>query len=847
MEKRIKRFLGWGFAGFCLLCALVFGGMTVFMTDKTNESVMEISELYMSEMSLQLQQKFSSLIRLRLDQVEGLIASTPPGTAVYGEDMVKDLTDNADVRGFSSIGLCREDSEVEWIGGETVEPNENILEELQENDWVVTRGMNSRGEKILLLGEKASYPMKDGGRSAALIVGISMEYLNEAMFLYSDGARAFSHIIDEDGTFIIRNADAYRESYFERIRDEFQVLDGKTPDQYTKELKEAMAEERDYSTPIQVRGEQRHIYCAPLSENSGWYLVTVMPDGIIKNSVGKLDRVRLSVMIGSMLILMAGMIIVFAGYYRLSRRQVEELAQAKKEADRANAAKSEFLASMSHDIRTPMNAILGMTEIALKNTGDPVRVEDCLKKVKLSGKHLLGLINDVLDMSKIESGKMTLNETPVSLRELMDDIVNIMQPQVKAKKQNFDIFISQIITEDVCCDGVRLNQVLLNFLSNAHKFTPEGGRINVYLYQEPSPRGEEFVQTHFRVEDTGIGMSEEFQKNIFETFSREDTDQVRSISGTGLGMAITKRIADLMDGTLSLQSEKGKGSTFHLTLELKKSAVKAEDMKLPQWNVLVVDDNEQLCQSAAASLKELGVHADWTRDGRKAVDMIEEHHKKNGDYHFVLIDWKMPHMDGMETIRQIRKKVKRDIPVFLISAYDWSDIEDEARDAGVEGFISKPLFRSTLYTSLKQYDHRESASGEGQEDQQMNMEGKKVLLAEDIDINWEIADEILSVFGLELERAVNGLECLEKFKNSKPGYYDAILMDIRMPVMDGYEATKAIRALDRPDSGLPIIAMTADAFSDDAQRCLESGMNAHLAKPLDVRECMRILGMYIGG
>ena len=468
---------------------------------------------------------------------------------------------------------------------------------------------------------------------------------------------------------------------------------------------------------------------------------------------------------------------------------------------------------------------------------------DCLRNVSLSSKHLLGLINDVLDMSKIESGKMTLNESPMSLREVMDDIVNIIQPQVKARYQLFDIYIQKILVENVHCDTVRLNQVLINLLTNAVKFTPEGGRVDVHVFQEPSPKGGGYIRTHFEVVDTGIGMSEEFQKKIWDTFSREETDEVRHIVGAGLGTSITKKIVELMGGTIELRSELGKGSTFHVTLDLRKANDIEMEMQLPEWNILVVDDNEWLCLSAVSNLEELGVHAEWTLDGRDAVRMIEERHNKGEDYRFVLVDWKMPNMDGIETIREIRKRVGRSVPIFLISAYDWNELgEDVAPE--IEGFISKPLFKSTLYERLRQYVEGFDASAVEAEEE-VDFTGKRILLAEDMDINWEVASEILSVTGMLLERAENGKICVEMFSKSEVGYYDAVLMDIRMPIMNGYDATKAIRSLGRPDNNLPIIAMTADAFSDDAEHCLECGMNAHIPKPLDIEECMRTLQKFL--
>ena len=341
-------------------------------------------------------------------------------------------------------------------------------------------------------------------------------------------------------------------------------------------------------------------------------------------------------------------------------------------------------------------------------------------------------------------------------------------------------------------------------------------------------------------------MSEEFQKRIWDDFSREDTEEVRHILGTGLGTAITKGIIDLMGGKIFLDSELGKGSDFHIMLELKRADVQEEDMKLPPWNVLVVDDNEQLCESAVSNLEELGVHVEWALNGSKAIQMVEERHKSQKDYQCVLIDWKMPGMDGIQTVHEIRRRVGKAIPVFLISAYDCEDIENEISASAIEGFIPKPLFKSTLYQRLVMYAEGYTEDTEQKESQDVDFSGKRVLLAEDMEINWEVASEILSITGVELEWAINGKECLEMFEKSEVGYYDAILMDIQMPVMNGYDATQAIRSLERPDHDLPIIAMTADAFSGDVQKCLENGMNAHLQKPIDLKECMRVLQKYLG-
>ena len=848
MDKKTTNFFKASIASVVIISILVFAGLTVFMAKKTEASIEEISHTYMAEVSLQIQQKFQSIIELRLMQVEGLIEQTPPEEALYNEELLEKLRFNAEIRGFSYLAFYAGEDDEEVILGEEIEINndKHIMDLLTKENHVVVSEQLSGGEMYILLGVKAAYPMKDGQKSIAVIAGFPSAYLKDAIFLNDRDARVTYYVIDRNGGFVIRDEEAYRKGYFERIAENYETYKGKAPEDYIRELKEAMAYDAVYTEHISIDGVEQLMLCAPLPGNSDWYLICTMPNAFLVKSITDLASVRMWVTILSGLIIFIAMGVIFVLYYRMTRRQIAELAKARKDADRANMAKSDFLASMSHDIRTPMNAIIGMTGVAQKNIDDTGRVEECLRKISLSSKHLLGLINDVLDMSKIDSGKMVLATVPMSLRELMDDIVNIIQPQVHEKGLLFDVYIKDIISESVICDSVRLNQVLLNLLSNAVKFTPSGGRVDVHMYQEQMEMENDFIKTHFLVSDTGIGMSPEFQEKIWDTFSREESEQVRYIVGSGLGTSIAKKIVDLMGGTIELQSEKGKGSTFHVILTLQKTDFSEEEMKLPDWNILVVDDNEDLCESAAANLEELGTHAEWTSEGMKAVEMIEERHNRQDDYRFVLIDWKMPGMDGIATIREIRKRVSLDVPIFLISAYDWSELESHVDGSMIEGFISKPLFKSTLYQRLKQYEGNVDRGMRYGDSSEVDFTGKHILLAEDIDLNWEVASEILSVTGAELTRAVNGKECVEIFDNSEIGYYDTILMDIRMPIMNGYDATRAIRMLERPDKDLPIIAMTADAFSDDAQRCIECGMVAHIAKPIDVKECMRVLQQFLG-
>ena len=387
--------------------------------------------------------------------------------------------------------------------------------------------------------------------------------------------------------------------------------------------------------------------------------------------------------------------------------------------------------------------------------------------------------------------------------------------------------------------------MLLNILGNAVKFTPEGGKIQVSMYEEPSEKGEDFVRIHFCISDNGIGMSPEYKEKIFESFSREDTSRVRKTEGTGLGMAITKYIVDAMGGIIEVDSELGKGTQFHVALDLEQSQIQEMDMVLPEWKMLVVDDDRQLCESTVASLKSIGVNADWSLDAESAIALVDEHHRRHDDYQIILLVWKLPGMDGISAAREIRRLYGNDFPILLISAYDWSEIETEAKEAGITGFIAKPLFKSTLFYGLRQFiDGVESPEEECE--QREDLTGRRVLLAEDNELNWEIASELLSSQGLELDWAENGQLCVEMFQAAAPGYYDAILMDLRMPVMTGYQATEAIRAMEREDAKtIPIIAMTADAFSEDIKKCLACGMNAHVSKPIDVREVARQLLKYM--
>lgn len=538
------------------------------------------------------------------------------------------------------------------------------------------------------------------------------------------------------------------------------------------------------------------------------------------------------------------------GYYsdvtesvREDRSQRDALANALVAAEHANKAKTAFLNNMSHDIRTPMNAIVGFTALATSHIDNKEEVQDYLSKITVSSQHLLSLINDVLDMSRIESGKMTMDETEVHLPDLIHDLRTIIQANVSAKQLNLNIETENVVNEDIIVDKLRMNQVFLNILSNAIKFTPNGGTISFCVSEKNSPIPDHAV-FEFRIKDTGIGMTREFQKTIFEAFTREKTSTVSGIQGTGLGMAITKSIVDMMGGTISVNSEEGQGSEFIVTIpcRLSNKAIEIESMpELQGLRALVVDDDTDSCLSVCSMLRKLGMRPDWTSSGREAAIRSKEAKEQEDAFRCYIIDWQMPDMNGVEVTRRIRKIAGEDASIIILTAYDWSDIEKEATEAGVTAFCSKPVFLSELRDVLS----APFRGGDGEsetEEKKVDFTGRKVLLAEDNELNQLIAQAILTESGLDVVIANNGEEAVKLMEESPAGTYDIILMDIQMPVMDGYQASRLIRALEDPEKArVPIVAVTANAFEEDRKLALEAGMNGHLAKPYDIPKMLETL------
>ena len=522
-----------------------------------------------------------------------------------------------------------------------------------------------------------------------------------------------------------------------------------------------------------------------------------------------------------------------------------KLQVAVEKAESANRAKSTFLSNMSHDIRTPMNAIIGFTTLALSNIDDTDRVKDYLGKTLASSNHLLSLINDVLDMSRIESGKIHLEEVEVNLSDVLHDLKTIVSGQIYAKQLEFYMDAMDVTDEDVYCDKTRLNQILLNLLSNAIKFTPAGGTVSVRVRQLAG-KVHGCGQYEFRIKDNGIGMSPEFAQKIFEPFERERTSTVSGIQGTGLGMAITKNIVDMMGGTIEVQTAQGKGTEFTVCVPMRAQTEQRPVEKITELEglkALVVDDDFNTCDSVTKMLVKVGMRAEWTLSGKEAVLRARQSIEMSDAYHAYIIDWRLPDMNGIEVTRQIRS-LHDDTPIIILTAYDWSDIEVEAKAAGVTAFCAKPMFLSDLRETLM------SALGQKPTDavqgllpeKNADFKGKHILLVEDNELNREIAQEILREYGFLVDSAENGAVAVEKVSTAAPGSYDLVLMDVQMPIMDGYTATRKIRALDDPARAkLPILAMTANAFDEDRRNALESGMNGFLSKPIVIDDLVQEL------
>ncbi len=639
---------------------------------------------------------------------------------------------------------------------------------------------------------------------------------------YSD---AQISIIDREGNYIIKGKSFKNSNFFEFYKSYNQI------NKEDFENLQTEIHETGLLTMQNSKAEDCLIVHVPINTSFDWTLLTYIPmNDITKNNIDWLLVIVVSICL--MLLLVFDLLVIM--------RYNRSLSAAAAAADYANKAKTDFLSTMSHDIRTPMNAIIGLTTIAEKNVKDSQSVSDNLHKIKLASNHLLTLINDILDISKVERGNISLSPVTFSIVDSAENLVNISQPMVRQKNIDFRFRSRNIKYEYLYADQLRINQIFINILSNALKYTPANKQVYVDLTELPSEK-EGFIKLEYKVSDTGIGMPKSFMEVMYEPFIRQTDSRINSIQGTGLGLAITKKMVDIMGGQIDCESTEGEGTTFTVTLDIEVSSKVETEQKLPPIEVLVIDDDEVLLETACDTLTALGTNPEIAESGESALKKLLEKKQAGKSYNVIILDWKMPGINGVELTKKIREIAGNDISILLVSAYDWTQIEENAKEVGVNGFISKPLFRSSLFKKISEVLGLEENTTSKEENND-DLADMNILVVEDMDVNWEVISTLLDMYGIKSRRAENGKVAVDMLKSIQPTDYDVVFMDIQMPVMNGLEATREIRKLENPyAAGIPIIAMTADAFSENVAECFEAGMNGHIAKPIDINNVIKEL------
>ena len=813
--------------------------------------IVEMSLRNMREISRHDEKSIMSGLEHRWFNIEGIAKEIRQNKYESTSDMLKQLniksqaaesteivliTDTGNT--FSSSYIEREDLELFKLCNDS--SKDRFVHRRDEN----TSAVDSR-KAMLILGSKIEPFTIDGNRFVYIVGYYDIGSLTDELKIESYGGEGYSSVIDKDGYYLVsvyRSNNVFERDDFYTVLGKEKLGGGLTLD----DVRHKIEARESFALEYMLDGQERIMVCTPMTDVD-WYCIMSVPLSIYQEQSAELLQMLTVLVVAVLITLFIVIILIFRNRSQRNTMNFEikhrdELEEALALAEQANRAKTTFLNNMSHDIRTPMNAIIGFTSLAKTHIDNKARVADYLDKITQSSNHLLSLINDVLDMSRIESGKVSIEEKEENLADILHSIKNIVQADINAKRMDFIIDTVDVTDENIYCDKLRINQILINLLSNSIKFTEPGGTISVRITQKPIAK-EGYGMYECRVKDTGIGISKEFLKEIFEPFARERNSTVSGIQGTGLGMAITKNIVDMMGGTIEVESEVGKGTEFIVTLELKlqEKHRKIEEIEhLKGVHALVIDDDMNSCQSISHMLRQLGLKSEWTMYGKEAVVRAKEAEQNKERYQIYMIDWLMPDMNGIETTRRIRKIVGKEPKIIMLSAYDWGEIETEAREAGVTEFVSKPLFPSDVRRVLLKVSGEEPK--EQPKEEKPDFSGKRILLVEDNMMNREIATEYLQDFGFLVENAENGKEACDVLEKSKPGYFDLVLMDIQMPIMNGYEATKRIRQFENKKiANIPILAMTANAFEEDKQAAKEAGMNGHLAKPIDVAKLIEAL------
>lgn len=816
MRRNARRLILILTTGIFLLCgALLFGGVTASYIRKFNRTLEEENRIRMAETGENIRTYMNAVI----DNNRSLLLNAAVAlAAVREENRMSYLEKMQEQDHFVYIGYAETDGLLyTTLSSEARDISEDsYFKEALTGDYAVTGIVREILKDSAVSGVILAVPIPEG--QGVVTAMIDLRQLEVALETSNFGGQGYSYIIDKEGSLVLykRSMDYYN---FFNLLDNVTFETGFSHDAILKDIREGNAGLSCYAN-FDVK---QYAYYCPLGLND-WTAVNIVAKDVVTQ---KTDALVYE---------LTGLCIVSVAVFLLLAAIVVILFNQSQNRKRADKAKSTFLANMSHDIRTPMNAIIGMTAIAFKHLDDPGQVKKCLNRIESSSQYLLGLINDVLDMSKIESGKMTLHNEYVPLPEVISRMITIVQPSIKSKKQKFSIQLHHVEHEHICTDSLRLSQVFINILSNASKFTPEGGKITVDI-EELQQNSPETANYRFSFSDTGIGMSPEFVKDIFSSFSREQDSRKNGIEGTGQGMAISKCIVDAMHGTILVKSHQGKGTVFTVELEFQLDRNEPDPVPIPVLRVLIVTDDRNCRDYTSGILNSLGMNTECADTTEEAAVKLKETKNSNKAYDLLIMDARSTGTDMRQYVGEIRTAIGQDIPVLFICAYDCDEIESQVFTDRLNAFVREPLFRSKLCKKLRSLIGQDSnTENMDSGNKEFDFTGLRFLLVEDNELNREIAAMLFSDTGAVVEMACNGEEGLHHFEEAPAGYYALILMDIQMPVMDGYTATRKIRRLKRPDaSTIPIIAMTANAFAEDVAACMEVGMNAHLSKPLDMQ------------
>lgn len=837
-------------AGFVVLGLMWTGRNADALTTQTAN---QISSLYLRELSSATAKHFQTTLEYHFELADSMTQLMTEDIAGDEEQFSNFINKMKKTYEFSFLAFV--DEEGYYYDGTGVFPavsNVSFLGDLLKGEsHLVSYNESIQNNDLILMGATMEPVAVGDTRFIGILMGVNTENMSKRMVLKNEQSQTYSSVVTEDGTYVAFS-DVTGQFYGSNMLTALRKSVDPSEKEKVQKISDSLGKGKSSAFFITLKtGDSFYLYFTPL-ENTDWYLATLLPYEVIEGTIRELGSSINQNSVITFCIFMITIVFLFVLYihFNLSKQAQLESAKAAAEqalqiAKEANKAKSVFLANMSHDIRTPMNAIVGFATLLGTEAENPDKVKEYAKKIMLSSHHMLGLINDVLDMGKIESGKISLNMTKTNLAKFIENMNTIIRPQMKAKGHRFEIRLNQVQHEMIYADSLRIQQVLLNLLSNAIKYTPNGGHIELEL-TEIRQTASQKAEYSFCVSDNGYGIDADYLDSVFDVFSREENSVVNKIQGTGLGLAITKNLVDLMGGQISVESEKGKGSVFTVKLEF---MLADNENSVEFWkehhisHMLMVDDEQDICENVVKTMERMEVKVDYALNGEQAIEIVRDALQKKFSYHTILLDWKMPGMNGIETAKELRRLLPEHVSIMILTGYDYSEIEEELLEGLVDGFIPKPFFESNLRQKLQELLNDSSDKTETQEEKEYhNLKNKHILVAEDNELNSEILTALLKMEDADCEIFENGQLAYEAFVKSDENQYQLILMDVHMPVMDGYQATKLIRACEHPQAKtIPIIAMTANAFSEDVQNALNAGMTAHLAKPIDMKVLKKIL------